>query len=74
MNNNYAIWLLENALRDELIHYHDADTELRKISPTNRMNKATQEAFNESMNLAFERISPLEKALHILRQYESILK
>lgn len=62
---NYAIYLLENALRDEIIAKTDAVNYLlsthaydNKVGP-----EATRKAFMDSMRIAEERIPQLQDAI-----------
>lgn len=62
---NYALYLLENALRDEIIAQNDA---LNYFMGThayddNTGSEATRKAFTESKRLADERIPQLQGAI-----------
>ena len=67
---NYAIYLLENALRDEIIAKTDAiNYFLGSHAYDHKIvgSEATSEAFHESERIANERIPQLQSALEKLK-------
>jgi hypothetical protein len=62
---NYALWLLKNALRDEISARQQACEVLDGRQPHHTTNRdASAEAFSESLKLADKRIPELLDAIH----------
>jgi len=65
MEDNYALWLLRNALRDEITCRQQACQVLDGIEPHHTFKRdASLEAFSESLKLADKRIPELLDAIH----------
>lgn len=69
MKENYAIFLLENALRHEIIAQADSVNYLLGTHAHDNATGpiATRKAFEESGRIADERIPQLQKAINLLR-------
>lgn len=64
-SNNYALWLLRNALRDEMTYRQQACQVLDGNEPHHTTNRdASLNAFSESLKLADKRIPELLDAIH----------
>jgi hypothetical protein len=64
MNPNYALWLLKNALRDEITFRQQAIEVLDGNEIEHSINhRATIDAFSESLKLSDERIPQLIDAI-----------
>lgn len=64
MNDNYALWLLKNALRDEITYRQQACEVLDGNEPRHFNNSAASlDAFSESLILADSRIPELIDAI-----------
>jgi hypothetical protein len=60
-NENYALWLLKNALRDELTYQQQAAQVIN--GDEGQYYPESAEAFRESWKIANERIPQLQKAI-----------